>query len=533
MSKVQEVDAVVVGAGFAGMYMQYRLLDEGLSVQGFETGANVGGTWYWNRYPGARCGVESMDYSYQFSDDLQQEWEWSERYAPQPEILTYASHVADKFKLRDNIKFNTRVKQALFDETLNKWRVTTDQGDEVIATYCIMATGCLSSTNLPKFDGLDSFEGDWYHTGLWPHAGVDFTGKRVAVVGTGSSAIQSIPVIAEQAGHLTVFQRTANFSIPAHNGPLAPEYIAQVKGNYAQIRAENNDTAVGFGARWASNDDSVFDADEDERKRMFEETWARGGFQFMSAFGDLGLNTDANEIAANFVREKIRGIVKDAKTAELLSPKQVLGCKRLCVDTGYFETFNRDNVELVNVKDHPIERITPKGLVTNGEEHSFDIIVFATGFDAMTGSLLSIDTRGRDGLKLKDKWEAGPRTFLGLQTHGFPNLFTISGPGSPSVLTNMIVSIEQHVNWIARCILYMRINSKQVIEADLDAENEWVEHTNDLGNGTLYPSCNSWYLGANIPGKPRVFMPYVGGFQVYSQKCEEIANTGYRGFDMR
>lgn len=329
MSKVQEVDAVVVGAGFAGMYMQYRLLDEGLSVQGFETGDNVGGTWYWNRYPGARCDVESMDYSYQFSDDLQQEWEWSERYAPQPEILTYASHVADKFKLRDNIKFNTRVKQALFDETLNKWRVTTDQGDEVIATYCIMATGCLSSTNLPKFDGLDSFEGDWYHTGLWPHAGVDFTGKRVAVVGTGSSAIQSIPVIAEQAGHLTVFQRTANFSIPAHNGPLAPEYIAQVKGNYAQIRAENNDTAVGFGARWASNDDSVFDADEDERKRMFEETWARGGFQFMSAFGDLGLNTDANEIAANFVREKIRGIVKDAKTAELLSPKQVLGCKRL------------------------------------------------------------------------------------------------------------------------------------------------------------------------------------------------------------
>ncbi len=526
------VDAVVVGAGFAGMYMMYRLREQGLSAQGFERGDDVGGTWYWNRYPGARCDVESMEYSYQFDEALQQEWEWTERYAPQPEILKYANHVADRFELRPHFKFDTSVTSATYDEASNLWLVKTDKGDEVAARYCIMATGCLSSTNLPDFEGLDDFKGDWYHTGLWPKEGVDFSGKRVAVVGTGSSAIQSIPVIASQAEHLTVFQRTANFSVPAHNGPLSPKFVEQIKDNYAAFREQNSKTFAAFGGRWTRHQDSVQAADDELRQKRFDETWAKGGFQFMSAFGDLGENEENNKFAADYVRNKIREIVKDSETAELLCPDQVIGCKRLCVDTGYFETFNQDHVDLVSVKEHPIERLTEKGLITGGTEYEFDIIVFATGFDAMTGTLLAMDIRGRNGLTLKEKWAAGPRTYLGLQTHGFPNLFTISGPGSPSVLTNMVVSIQQHVNWIMGCIRHMNFNDMNFIEANLEAEDQWVEQNNQLAAPTLFPACNSWYLGANVPGKPRVFMPYVGGFEVYSEICDSVAAKGYQGFKM-
>tara|TARA_R110002072_G_scaffold46082_11_gene128013 strand:+ start:21090 stop:22703 length:1614 start_codon:yes stop_codon:yes gene_type:complete len=530
---IKEVDVVVVGAGFAGMYMLHKLRGEGLAVQAFERGDGVGGTWFWNRYPGARCDIESMEYSYQFDDDLQQEWEWQERYAPQPEILKYANHVADRFDLRPHIQFETVVASAVFEEPSSRWLVTTDKGEQYSAQWCVMATGCLSSTNLPDFEGLGDFNGEWFHTGLWPKDGVDFSGKRVAVVGTGSSAIQSIPVIAEQAETLTVFQRTANFSIPAHNGSLSPKFVEQIKSDYTHFRKINNETFGGFGGRWTRYQDSIVDADAEKRQVRFNEKWALGGFHFLNSFADLGASDEHNKFAADYVRDKIRSIVNDSDTAELLCPDQVIGCKRLCVDTGYFETFNRDSVTLVSVKEHPIEKITEKGLVTNGQEYEFDVIVFATGFDAMTGSLLSIDIKGRNGQPLREKWEAGPRTYLGLQTHGFPNLFTISGPGSPSVLTNMVVSIEQHVNWINRCINHMRFNKMNYIEAELAAEDAWVEHNNSISELTLFPKCNSWYLGANVPGKPRVFMPYVGGFPAYVEKCDAVVAKGYDGFVMQ
>lgn len=526
----RDFDAVIVGAGFAGMYMLYRLREAGLKARVIEAGDGVGGTWYWNRYPGARCDVESMEYSYDFDEALQQEWEWSERYAPQPEILAYANHVADRFDLRRDITFGTRVTRAAFDEDALEWLVETDAGQSLRASFVVMATGCLSSANVPHFEGLEDFEGDWYHTGQWPQQGVDFTGKRVAVIGTGSSAIQSIPQIARQAAHLTVFQRTANFSVPAHNGPLSPDYVAETKANYRAFRAANRQQHPGFGSRTPRNDQSVLDVDDAERQRRFEESWARGGFGFLAAFNDLGMSEESNKYAAEFVRNKIREIVDDPVTAEQLCPEQVIGCKRLCVDIGYFETYNRDNVSLVSIKQNPINRITPAGLIIGETEYAFDAIVFATGFDAMTGSLLKIDITGRDGLKLSEKWEAGPRTYLGLQIAGFPNLFTVSGPGSPSVLTNMIVSIQQHVDWIADCILHLRTANKRCIEAQVGAENAWVNHVNEIADMTLYPSCNSWYLGANVPGKPRVFMPYVGGLPLYTQKCNEVAQNEYEGF---
>ncbi len=530
MSKV--VDAVVVGAGFAGMYMLYRLRQKGYSVRVFERGDNVGGTWYWNRYPGARCDVESMEYSYSFDDDLQQEWEWSERYATQPEILRYANHVADRHDLRPHITFDTEVKSVHYQDNSNTWLVTTDSGEAVEARFCIMATGCLSSVNKPDFKGVDSFKGDTYHTGQWPHQGVDFTGKTVGIIGTGSSAIQSIPLIAEQAKHLTVFQRTPNFSIPAHNQDLDQAFIDEIKQNYPEFRAENRAMHGAFGARRPHYEDSVWDADEETRNARFEERWALGGLGFLRAFGDLGLSEAANNIAAEFVRSKIREIVDDPDIAELLCPDGVIGCKRLCVDTNYYATYNRDNVTLIDVSRNPVEEITANGLITDDKEYSFDALIFATGFDAMTGSLLRMDIRGKGGEKLEEKWDAGPRTYLGLATHGFPNLFTISGPGSPSVLSNMIVTIEQHVNWIFDCMEYMREQGISIIEADLDAEDKWVTSGNEMADMTLMPRCNSWYLGANVPGKPRVFMPFVGGVPLYIEICDKVAANDYEGFSL-
>jgi cyclohexanone monooxygenase len=524
-----EYDVVVVGAGFAGMYTLYRARGAGWSVRVFETGSGVGGTWYWNRYPGARCDVESMEYSYQFSEELQQEWEWSERYAAQPEIEAYANHVADRFDLRRDIQFDTRVLSVTFDETTKRWTVTTDRGDEVSAQFVVMATGCLSSANVPNIAGRDSFVGDTYHTGRWPKEGVDFTGKRVGVIGTGSSAIQSIPLIAEQADHLTVFQRTAAYSVPAHNGPLDPEFVADIKSDYRNFRARNSLQQVAFGSRTPANDVSVFAIDDDARNKEFEARWDRGGFQFLGAFNDLLFDKNANNVAAEFVRQKIRATVKNPEVADRLMPTTVIGCKRLCLDTNYFETYNRDNVTLVDVSQQPIEAITPEGISVDGTVYEVDAIVFATGFDAMTGALLSIDIRGRDGAPLREAWEAGPRTYLGLGVVGFPNLFTVSGPGSPSVLTNMIVSIEQHVNWITDCIEYVRDNDYATIEATQDAQDMWVDYVNAVAGFTLYPQCNSWYLGANVPGKPRVFMP-LPGFPAYAEKCNDVAAKGYEGF---
>jgi cyclohexanone monooxygenase len=523
------VDAVIVGAGFAGLYMLHRLRGLGLSARVFEAGEGVGGTWYWNRYPGARCDVESMDYSYSFSDELQQEWRWTERYASQPEILKYINHVADRFDLRRDIALETRVTAAVFDEATSRWTIRTDRGEEVSAQFCIMATGCLSTAQVPKYPGLESFKGKWYHTGNWPHEGVDFTGQRVGVIGTGSSAIQSIPIIARQAAHLFVFQRTPNFSVPAHNAPLDPDYERRVKANYADFRQQARESRVGFVVE--RNDQSALEVPPDVREREYETRWQRGGLGFSSTFTDLLISKDANDTAADFFRAKIRAIVRDPTVAETLVPRHYpLGTKRLCVDTNYYDTFNRDNVTLIDLKKSPIEAITLDGLRTQDKAYALDSIVFATGFDAMTGALLSIDIRGRSGKTLKEKWAEGPRTYLGVAIPGFPNFFAITGPGSPSVLSNMIVSIEQHADWIADCIDYLRQQGRAAIEATVEAEDEWVQHVNEVGHLTLYPLANSWYMGANIPGKPRIFMPYIGGVGVYRQKCDEVAAKGYEGF---
>ncbi len=523
-----DFDAVIIGAGFGGMYMLHRLRQKGFNARVFEAGKGVGGTWYWNRYPGARCDVESVQYSYQFSPELEQEWEWSERYATQPEILRYANHVADRFDLRRDIRFETRVTQAAFDESDNIWLVETDKGDRVRARFVITAMGCLSSPNTPKIPGLEDFEGPTYHTGNWPHEGVDFTGKTVGVIGTGSSAIQSIPIIAAQAKHLTVFQRTANYTVPAHNKPLDPAYVAKVKASYPEMRKRAKTLPASIDL--TINRASAIETPEEERRHQFEERWAYGGLGFMASFSDLLLNDDSNKAAADFVRSKIREVVKDPEVAEILSPTNIIGCKRLCVDTGYWATFNRPNVTLVDISDEPIERITPTGLRVKGRDYTFDSLVLATGFDAMTGALLKVDFRGRGGKSLKERWSEGPKSYLGLAVVGFPNLFTITGPGSPSVLTNMLPSIEQHVDFIADCLDAMRAQGKSVIEAQDAAQEAWVGHVGEVADHTLRSTCSSWYVGANIPGKPRVFMPYIGGFPAYIERCEAVVKNGYEGF---
>ncbi|NJN53063.1 MAG: NAD(P)/FAD-dependent oxidoreductase [Gammaproteobacteria bacterium] len=522
-------DAIVVGAGFGGMYMLHRLRGMGLNAHGLERGDDVGGTWYWNRYPGCRCDVESMEYSYQFSDDLQQSWQWTERYASQPEILRYASHVADRFELRDHITFNRSVTAARFREPDSRWEVDTDAGETVTAQFLIMATGCLSAANTPQFPGLTDYRGQQFHTGAWPQNGVDFSGERVAIIGTGSSAIQSIPLIAQNAAHLTVFQRTPNYSIPAQNKPLDQKFIDSIKANYDDLRARNKLQQAAFGANYPRQTDSILAATPEARERRLNEYWNHGGFMFLGAYADIGMNLEANAIAAEFVRNKIRSIVKDPETAALLCPTTVLGCKRLCADTGYFETFNRSNVSLVDVSEHPIDRLTANGIVTNGNEYAVDSIVFATGFDAMTGSLLRCDITGEEGLSLREKWAAGPRTYLGLMTAGFPNLFMMTGPGSPSVLANMITGVEQHADYIADFIDWSRQRELKAIVPEVAAEDEWVNVVNMRAAATLFPKCNSWYLGANVPGKPRVFMPYVG-FPDYVAHLERIAARDYEGF---
>jgi cyclohexanone monooxygenase len=524
-----DVDVVVVGAGFGGLYALYRLREAGWSVQGFEDGSGVGGTWYWNRYPGARCDVDSVEYSYSFSDGLQQEWVWTERYATQPEILRYLDHVADRFDLRRLIRFETRVEAAAFDAASGGWEVRTSDGEVTRAHYVVMATGCLSTANLPDIPGRDSFEGEVLHTGRWPHHPVEFAGKRVGVIGTGSSGIQAVPVIAEEAAELVVFQRTPSYSVPAHNRPLPPAELAAVKANYADLRERNRQSVIGFGGWAPGPGGSALGQSEDERERMLEERWADGGLRFLTVFNDVVFNAAANDVAADFVRRKIRAVVDDPSVADRLSPTQRIGCKRMCVDTGYFETFNRPNVRLVDLQETPIEAVSPTGVLTGGEHIELDTLVFATGFDAMTGTLMRIDIRGRDGVPLQEAWAEGPRTYLGLGVPGFPNLFLVTGPGSPSVLTNMVTSIEHHIEWITDCLDHLRSEGYDTIEATRQAAEEWVAYVNAVAGTTLFTTCNSWYLGANIPGKPRVFMPLFG-FAPYVGTCADIAADGYRGF---
>jgi cyclohexanone monooxygenase len=529
---LEACDVVVVGAGFAGMYMLHKLRGQGFSVRVFEQGGDVGGTWYWNRYPGARCDVESMQYSYSFSDKLQEEWDWSERYAPQPEILRYANHVADRFNLRSDIQLNTRVDSATFDERANRWSVATSDGETVIAKYVVLATGCLSNARMPDIKGLADFKGKVYHTGHWPHEPVDFTGLRVGVIGTGSSGIQSVPVIAEQAGHLTVFQRTPNFSIPARNAALTAEEREAFRAKYPEVRRFAREQARN-GIYTEMPDRGALDDGDNERRAKYEARWRYGGLTFMAVYNDLALDKTANDTAADFVREKIAEIVSDPETAKLLQPNNhPIGSKRICIDTDYFATFNRANVTLVDIRSNPIERILPTAVRSGGKDYEVDALVLATGFDAMTGSVAKIDIIGRGGQTLNQKWAEGPKTYLGLMSAGFPNLFIITGPGSPSVLSNMIVSIEQHVDWIAEAVAFMRDRGVAAIEADKGAEDQWVAHVNEIAHTTLYPQANSWYMGANIPGKPQIFMPYIGGVAVYRQICNDVAAKGYEGFVM-
>ena len=528
-AETTSVDAVIVGAGFAGMYMLHRLRGLGLSAQVFEAGSGVGGTWFWNRYPGARVDIRSLEYSFSFSPELEDEWQWSERYAPQAELLRYAEHVADRFDLRRDIALNTRVTAAHYDAARQRWDVTTDGGDTVSARHVIMATGCLSVPTEVDFAGIGDFAGRLYRTSQWPHEGVDFTGQRVGIIGTGSSAIQSIPIIADQAAQLTVFQRTPNYSVPAHNGPLAPEEVADWTANRAAYRAAIKLTPGGF----FNDPRETLTADEPPEVQIaeLERRWAIGGFQILGAYADMGIDPVANKVTADFAAAKIRALVKDPAVADLLTPKDYpFATKRLCVDTDYYVTYNRDNVRLVDLKATPIERITPAGIRTTGEDFAFDAIVLATGFDAMTGALDRIDIRGRNGVRLKDRWAHGPQTYLGLMVAGFPNLFTITGPGSPSVLSNMLTSIEQHVDWIADCLDHLARHQQASIEASAEAEAAWVAHVNDIASQTLYPQANSWYMGANVPGKPRQFLPYAGGVGVYREHCDGVAARGYEGF---
>ncbi len=529
-------DVVIVGAGFGGMYMLHKLRGLGLSARVLDAATGVGGTWYWNRYPGARCDVESMQYSFSFSKELQQEWHWSERFAGQPEILAYANHVADRFDLRRDIQLETRVTAAHYDEKTRRWQVMTDGGERFSAQFCVMATGCLSTAKLPEIAGRDSYRGATYHTGYWPHEGVDLTGLNVAVIGTGSSAIQAIPVMAEQARQLTVFQRTPNYSIPSRNGPMTPGYEGPWKSDYDKRRAKARTMRTGIlydasDANYGVNDVSAMAVSAEERQRIYEQRWETGGTSFMAAFNDLITNQDSNDTASEFVRSKIRKIVKDPATAEILCPKDYpIGTKRICVDTNYFEAYNRPNVELVDLKATPIEAITPAGVRTTDGERTFDAIVYATGFDAMTGTLMNIDIRGRDDTELREKWAAGPQTYLGLMCAGLPNLFMITGPGSPSVLSNMILSIEQHVDWLVGALAHMRATGIETMEPTTDAEVAWGQHVNEAGHRTLYVKAASWYMGANVAGKPRVFMPYIGGVGIYRQECDEVAAKGYEGF---
>ena len=510
--------------------MLHRLRKLGMTAKVLEAGGDVGGTWYWNKYPGARCDVESMHYSYSFDPDLEQQWEWTEKYPAQPEIHAYLRHVADRHDLRRDIVLNTRVTAARFDEASTRWTVRTDQGDELSARYCIMAVGCLSKPKTPEVPGLETFAGDVYHTAYWPEGGVDLAGKRVGVIGTGSSGTQAIPLLAAQADQLTVFQRTANFSLPAFNRPIDQQLVASIKADYPAVRQA--DRMSGFGVAVGTPTRSALEVSEAERQAAYQAGWDRGNLTgVLLTYTDLLTSEAANETAAEFVRGTIRKMVRDPARAEILCPRgYAFGTKRPCLDTGYYDTFNRDHVSLADLQTSPLTEITKKGVSTSERAYECDALVLATGFDAMTGALLAIDIAGRDGLPLREKWAAGPSSYLGVAVAGFPNLFTITGPGSPSVLSNMIVSIEQHVDWISDLLAALSERGHTVAEPDEVAEREWTDHVRVAGEATLYAKTASWYTGANVPGKPRVFMPYIGGVGTYRLKCDEVTASGYQGF---
>ncbi|MDC1194652.1 NAD(P)/FAD-dependent oxidoreductase [Pseudomonadota bacterium] len=532
-SNNHEYDAIIVGAGFAGLYQLICLRDQlGLNCLVIETGDDVGGTWYWNRYPGARCDTESHAYSYYFSEELLKEWTWSERYPGHTEIRKYINFVADKFDLKKNILFNEKVINAEFNDSSNKWNLVTSNENHFQAKFLIAAVGCLSNTNIPKIKGLDSFKGKYYHTGNWPKTGVSFTDKKVGQIGTGSTGIQAVPVIAAEAKHLTVFQRTANYSIPARNVPLSQKFKDHVKQDHKYYKEFLKRTPNGHPFEISSR--LVSDVNKEEMNEIYEKAWEKGGLQFRATFNDLVTNIEANKTASEFIKGKIRKTVSNKKFANILSDiDHPYAGKRPPIDSNYFEAFNRDNINLIDLRSDPILQIKQKGIQTKENYFDLDIIVFATGYDAMTGPLLNMNIAGKQNLKLDDYWKEGPKSFLGLQIPGFPNLFTITGPGSPSVLTNMPMAIEQHVEWIRDCISYVNEKNYSRIEADPKSSKEWGDEVNAVANKTLLPTVkHSWYLGANIPGKPQVFMPYAGGLPKYTEVCNEVKSNNYKGFNL-
>lgn len=524
-----DVDAVVIGAGFSGLYMLHKCRELGFSARAFEKGDDVGGTWYWNRYPGARCDIESHAYSYSFDPELEQDWEWTERYASQPEILQYLNHVADRYDLRRDIEFGTTVASAAYSEDSNTWTVATENGSRLVAKYLITAVGCLSRPKAVDIEGAGSFEPS-YHTSNWPADGVDVAGKRLAVIGAGSSGIQVITELAKQAGHLTVFQRTPSFSLPAGNRTLSKEETQKFKANYRHYRQEQR--VSRSGVPYPPPGPSALTVPDEERRRVFEAEWAKGSLAgIFLAYNDILTDERANAIAAAFVRGKIEAIVSDPEIADALIPKTYpIGTRRPCLDTGYYQTYNRPNVELVDLTNTPILRVTNTGITTTEHDFTFDAIVYATGFDAIVGALNAIDIRGKGFRGLRETWQSGPRSYLGLGVAGFPNMFTITGPGSPSVLSNMVVSIEQHVDWIAACMSYMRESGATAIEATEEAQDAWVAHVEEVAGTTLLPRTDSWYTGSNVPGKARVFMPYFGGVGTYRETCDKVASNDYEGF---
>ncbi|GAA4548585.1 NAD(P)/FAD-dependent oxidoreductase [Pseudonocardia xishanensis] len=528
-----EADVVVVGAGFAGLYLVHRLRSAGLDVVGIEAGSDVGGTWYWNRYPGARCDIPSMLYSYSFDEDLVKEWDWPEKYSAQPDILAYLNHVADRFDLRRSFRFDTRVRRADFDDHTGRWIVATEGGGVLSARHLVTAVGALSKSKPPEVPGLERFAGRWMHTGAWPQEDVDLAGKHVGVIGTGSSGIQVIPILAEGAAKVTVFQRTANFTLPAKNGPIDPALVERMREDYPAEHVAARRSLFGIPAERPTK--SALEVSEEERTATFTERWNRGELiGVLSSYYDLLLDRAANETAGEFVRDRIREIVEDPALAEALVPQgYAFGTKRPCLDTNYYATYNRPNVRLVNLRETPLVGITEAGVQTEAEEHPLDVLVFATGFDAITGPLTAMGIHGRDGVPLTEAWKHGPVTYLGLSVPQFPNLFTVTGPGSPSVLSNMVVSIEQHVEWISDLILSMRERGVATIEATEVAAKDWTAHVQEVAEATLYPETDSWFTGANVPGKPKVFMPYVGGVGRYRRICDDVAAADYRGFVTR
>jgi cyclohexanone monooxygenase len=533
MTQTTDFDVLIVGAGWSGMMALHRLRSRGFSARILEAAPEVGGTWYWNRYPGARCDVESIHYSYSFDEDLQQEWNWTERYAAQPELLSYARHVAERFDLRRDIQFNTKVSSAEFDDGANAWTLRTEDGEAFTSKFCILATGVLSAPKIPDLPGLEDFRGIVLNTSDWPEELVDFTGKTVAVIGTGSSGIQAIPEIAKTAEQLYVLQRTPSYSLPANNRPVDREELAAVKANYSELR-EASRNAIG-GIAYEESGKSAFDVSDAERQAIYEEVYAEGlPFKFQGLFTDQLTDREANATAADFVARKIAERVKDPELAAALTPSGYpIATRRLCIDTGYYETFNRENVTLVNLLKEPISAITEKGITTAERTYEVDYLVLATGFDAVTGSFTRIDVRGTGAQSLKEKWAGAASSYLGLAVHGFPNLFTVTGPLSPSVLSNMMVSIEHHVDWIIGCISHLEQNGIDRIEPTEEAEQEWGRHANEIADFTLFPQSGSWYLGANVEGKPRQVLPYLGGVHNYRRLTQEIAADGYRGFTTR